>query len=349
MTLQLEYQCTDAERKEAQSLNTHQQYGGGPKWRSALVQWLVITVLAVLVFLRFKMEIAAKDRIWFIALVVVVFIALQFFKRLNRTKTEGTIRLEVSERGLVLNGGSGRSELLWSAFSQCIESPNLFVMLDRPKLVLFIIPKRVFPDEAAQSWFRALANPPRNPVASEADEPPAPDRFVAGNGIMFTLQLGFRDYLSRNFTSWRMRGMFLLFLGLIIGVSAYAFMHPTPNAVNPPSKVLLIEVAILTPMMTAMFFAVTFFGWRSEKKYLEPQRLVLTRDGMQFASRDTRGHLPWDAYQYYLENRWSFFIWNPEGSLWMMFPKREFKSPLELEQFREYLQTKLKASRWFYM
>lgn len=349
MPLRLEYQCTEAERKEAQSLNTHQQYGGGPKWRSTLAQWVGIAVLAFLVYQRFKLEIAAKDRVWFIVLVVVVFIALQLFKRLTRTKTEGTTRLEISEQGLVLQGGNGRSELLWSAFGQCIESPNLFVLLDRPKQVLFIIPKRIFPDEAAQNWFRTLANQPRNPAAASANESPAPGRFMAGNGIMFTLQLGFRDYLSRNFTSWRMRGMFLLFVVLITGISAYSFIHPPPDAVNSPSKVLLIEVAILTPMFVVLFFVVSFMGWRSEKKYLEPQQLVMTREGMQFASRNTRGHLPWETYKYYLENRWSFFIWNPEGSLWMMFPKREFKSRGELEQFRDYLATNLKASRWFYM
>jgi len=49
--------------------------------RSRIIFYLFVAVIAALVYLRFKMEIAPEDRLWFVALVVVVFIALQFFKR----------------------------------------------------------------------------------------------------------------------------------------------------------------------------------------------------------------------------------------------------------------------------
>ena len=101
MMLQLEYTCTEAELKEAQSLDLHRQCGSGPKWRSGVVYYAFIAFIATLVYLRFKMEIAPKDRLWFIALVVVIFIALQIFKGMTRRKTDQLVRLEVSEREVV--------------------------------------------------------------------------------------------------------------------------------------------------------------------------------------------------------------------------------------------------------
>jgi hypothetical protein len=61
------------------------------------------------------------------------------------------------------------------------------------------------------------------------------------------------------------------------------------------------------------------------------------------------GRLPWNTYKYYCENRWSFFVWQPQGSRWLMFPKRAFATSTDLEEFRGFLQRNLKPSRWFYL
>ena len=86
-------------------------------------------------------------------------------------------------------------------------------------------------------------------------------------------------------------------------------------------------IAMVIPMMTAVFLLVAFMSWRSEKKFLEPQHVALSSEGIQFAGSNASGLVAWSAYRFYLENRWAFFIWNPQGSLWMMFPKRLFSSP----------------------
>ncbi|HXI68906.1 MAG TPA: YcxB family protein [Verrucomicrobiae bacterium] len=345
MTLQLEYTCTEAEMKEAQSLNLQRQCGGGPKWRSQVIYWAFIAVVAVLVYLRFKMEIAPEDRTWFIALVVVVFIALQLFKRKTRRKLDEPARLEISERELVFTGSNGRTVMPWSAFSQCLESPALFVLINRARTILWTVPKRSFPDEKSQDWFRTLTNQLENTAASSAGETSAPGRFAA-KGITLTVQLGYRDYLTRMFTSWGTRGMALVFLALILGVCLFA--SDPPDAVNSRGKTLVIMLAMVIPMMAAMFFVVAFVSWRSEKKFVEPQQVALSGDGIQYAGSDVSGLLVWSTYKYYLENRWAFFVWNPQGSLWMMFPKRAFASRMEMEQCRDLLRTKLKASRWFF-
>jgi hypothetical protein len=43
------------------------------------------------------------------------------------------------------------------AFSESLESSELFVLLDRPKQGLFVVLKTAFPDESSQTWFRELA------------------------------------------------------------------------------------------------------------------------------------------------------------------------------------------------
>lgn len=71
----------------------------------------------------------------------------------------------------------------------------------------------------------------------------------------------------------------------------------------PPGKVFLIMMAMITPMLVAVFFVVTFISWRSEKKFLKMEHVALTGEGIQFASDDGSGLLAWNTYKYYLENR----------------------------------------------
>jgi hypothetical protein len=349
MTLQLEYSCTEAELKEAQSLHLLQRYGGGSKWRARLAQFgILVAVIAVICF-RFTTEIERKDRLWFVALAVVIYIALLAFKRKTKRKPDQIVRLEVSEHEVVFNNGNARTSMPWSAFSQCLESPNLFALLDRRKAILYAVPKRAFADEATQNWFRTQANQPHSVAAAAMDETFVPGRFVAANGIALSLELKYKDYLSRNITSWRMKGIALAIFAFVIGSNLYMAVYPPPDAVNSPLKVFLITLPILAVMMVVVISVVSFVFWRAERKFLSPQQIVLTSEGIEFVSRDSSGRLPWSTYKYYLENHWSFFVWHPSGSLWFMFPKREFASPSDLEQFRALLQTNLKASRWFYL
>jgi Na+/melibiose symporter-like transporter len=342
--------CTVAESKEAQSLHLRQNYGSGSKWRTRLVLLGMLVVTLGLGWLRFKYEVAPEDRGWFLKLFVVVavvaFFVLFFFKRLSRRKRSEPVRLEISEQELIFTGSNGRTAMPWTAFSNCVESPALFVLLDKSKLISFAVPKRVFPDEKAKDWFRSLTKRLDNLISSPPGDVVMPGRFSA-KGITLTVQLGYRDYLVRMVTSWRTKGIALAILLFATGI--FLFTPAPPDAVVPPGKVFLIMMATMIPMLTVVFLIVAFVSWRSEKKFLKSQHVALSSDGIQFADGDASGLLAWTAYKYYLENRWAFFIWNPRGSLWMMFPKRQFASPMDIEQCRDLLRTNLKASRWFYM
>lgn len=349
MTIQLEYSCTEQDLKEAKALGERESFGGGPRWRSTLVMLVVLVVVGTGLFFRFKAEIAPKDRPWFIALVVVIFAAVSYFNKKTRAKTGDIVRLEISERAIIFNGENSRTEMLWSGFSKCLETPNLFALLDNSKSVMRVIPKRAFPDEKSQEWFRAQANQPRITAEPTTQERAFPSRFMASNGVAITLEYKFRDHLIRNITSWRVKAMALLMLAIMGGVSIVSFVNPPPDAVVPPGKVALMMVAAFVPIMIVVFSLVIVLWWFQQRKHYLTHHVLLTQEGIEFTEQNASGRLPWNTYKYYRETRWTFFIWNPQGSLWFMFPKRAFTSPSDLDQCRTLLQTNLKPSRWFFM
>ena len=307
-------------------------------------------VLGIVVFyFRIKQEIAPQDRLWFAAAIVVVYSVFLLSSRVTRRKTNRLVRLEISESGVAFSVDGGRTEMEWTAFSECIESPNLFVLVDRPKVILNVVPKRAFRDEAAQNWFRGQASQSLRVAAVAAAAPDGlePDRRVKNNGIALQLQLKFWDYLDRSVTSWRTRGIFICVFMFITGT--IFFSTPPPDAVNSPLKTFFIMVPMFAVIMVLVTFVISLASWRGERKTLLLQQIFLTNDGIEFAGRASRGRLPWSTYKYFRETRWSFFVWHPQGSLWLMFPKREFASVSDQVRFRAILQARLKPSRWFYL
>jgi hypothetical protein len=351
MTLQIEYSCTEVEMKEAQAFHLRQHYGRGSQWRARLVIFGLVAIAIGVEALRFFTEIAPRDRVRFLLLLLLVFAivipALRILKRLTRHRTRPLVRLEASEHQVVFTTEHGRNAIQWSAFGQCIESPNLFVLLDRPKRVLFAVPKRAFPDEAARNWFRAQATQPQSVAAGASDATLTPGRFVTGGGVGLTLRLNYRDCVDRTITSWRTKGMILFVFALM---AVILLIQPTPpDAVNSRSKTILIMLPILVGIMLVVIPAVAFLSWRSEKKHLAPTQIVLSGDGIAYTSQDGTGQVAWSALKYYLEGHWSFYVWNPRGLVWFMFPKRAFAAPSDLAQCRALLQANLMPSRWFFM
>jgi hypothetical protein len=200
------------------------------------------------------------------------------------------VRLEISEQELVFTSVGSRTAMRWSAFSQCLESPALFVLLNNSRTVLWPVPKRAFPDEKSMSWFRTLANQPLGIATAPASEVSAPGRSAA-RGIALTVQLGYRDHLVRMLTSWRTRGILLVLLAILTGASLFSFVNPPPDAVVPPGKVFRMMMETMIPMLAAVLFLVSFIAWRSEKKHLRPPQVALTSEGIEFADRDNGGLL----------------------------------------------------------
>jgi hypothetical protein len=348
--LQLEYICTDAEMREARSLGLREQLGKGSRVRTSLVLFGILAAVLTLACFQIRTEISPRYRPWFWVFVAVVFVFFYFKNRRARKRPGKPAKMELSEREVTVVNDGIRVSTLWPGFSECLESPNLFVLVDKPKRCLLVFPKRAFPDEGAQNWFRSQAAQRPSVAASVADIPVSHSAPVPADGIALNFQLGYWDYFIRTIASWRTWGIVLVFYLTVTGMFFYVTMHPDPDPVNSPAKVyFLFLLPIFTVVAAGILPFMTFNAWRSDQKYLVPRQLVLGKERLDFAGPDGNGFIPWTTFKHFKENRWSFFVWNPSGQQWDMFPKRAFTSAKDIERCRALLQRHLRRSRWFFM
>jgi YcxB-like protein len=237
--LRLEYACTNAEMEQAQSLVLQKQLGGGSKWRARLVLLVLLVGTLLGFYFRFP-EIPATYRALIIVAVLACSVLYVFYKRMFRKTDPAPIKVEISEMNFSILAPASKVTVPWSAFSQCLESPDLFVLLDRPKRTLVVVPKRAFPNESSQTWFREQAtNGVTTPQSCEA---PILAPFTAADKVTFTVHLRFRNYLDRALASWLTWGFVLVVGGLMTGMTLYSAAHPPPDAVNSSTKVFFMFV-----------------------------------------------------------------------------------------------------------
>src|SRR5262249_14535540 len=151
---------------------------------------------------RFR-EIPEGYRALILAAIVGGSVLFAFFKRRFNKAVPRTSQVEISESEFTILGPDARVALPWSAFSQSLESPDLFVLVDRPKQTLIVIPKRAFPSESWQTWFREQAAKPLDVMTPDPSEYPALAWAASADRIALTIRLRFRDYLDRTLASWR--------------------------------------------------------------------------------------------------------------------------------------------------
>jgi hypothetical protein len=269
-----------------------------------------------------------------------------YCRKLLRKGGQRPTRLEISESSFTILGPSSKISLQWSAFSECLESDDLFVLLDKPKTTLFVIPKRVFPDEDSRAWFREQARHGPNCPESEWDAIRPKTIPESADRVLVTFQLGFRDHLAGTVASWRTWGMCLALTGLLLGVSLYSAANPPPDAVTSPAEVFVLFMFFMVPLCVAIVVMMfTFVRWRSDAKHGGDWELSLSETGLAFTSPGASGVFQWSDFKYYKETPWHFIIW--QGARWMMLPKRAFASWDDLERCGDVLNRHLRNSRWF--
>jgi uncharacterized membrane protein len=345
--LQLEYTVTAAEMDEAQSLGLRKQIGGGSKWRTWVILLALLTGLLVGFYYQIRHDVPAAYQPYVFAAIFIFAFAFVLWKRRGRGRHTVPNRVEISEEEVRLAVGDVKIAWPWAALSDCVESPALFVLIDRPKAVLMVLPKRVFPSESWQTWFRNLAN--NRPKPSEQALSPRAPLASSGERIVLRFRLGFRDYLDRAAASWFTWGMILGFAGMILGISIYEGQHPPPRAVYSVTQVYFMFMLPATVVMAVMvIFIAAAHPWFSHTKHLIPQEMALSEESIGMASADGTSEVPWTTYTRYKETRWSFILWKGRGGVWMMLPKRAFACADDIDRCRDLLGRHLRRSRWFF-
>jgi hypothetical protein len=346
--LHLEFTCTDAERRQAQSLLVQRQLGGGSKVLTTVVLLLILAGMLLGFDFRVRREVAPAYRPYVYAAVSGVALLAWIWKRRSRASAPAEMSLDVSDDGLSVRGSGAAARMPWSAFSRLLESPDLFVLVDRPKTTLLVIPKRAFPGESWQEWFHTLATNRLSLADWPPADAPATSSSTAGRSVDLKLQLGFRDYLDRTLASWLARGFLAGIAALMIGTALYAAAHPPPNAVYSGTQVFFMFVLpSLLVMMVFLILVISVHAWWTHSRHAVPQELSLSAESISFSGRDGSGTLPWSFYQCFKETRWSFILWNPRTSAWTMFPKRAFASEEDSRRCRDLLARHLLESQWF--
>ena len=174
----------------AKLLSLRKQLGGGSKWRTYAVLFLILGGVLLAFYFKIRQEVPDRYRPYLYGGTFLLFLFFFFKNRVAWKSSSGTT-IEVSESGLNIIAATAKTTIPWPAFSDCLESPKVFALLDKPKGFLIVIPKRAFPGEEWQNWFRTLAQ--HRPAPEELPQAETPDatRSISGDQITLKFKLGF--------------------------------------------------------------------------------------------------------------------------------------------------------------
>jgi hypothetical protein len=215
------------------------------------------------------------------------------------------------------------------------------------KTVIIILPKRAFPDENWQNWFRERANNRPPPALQPAIDAPVATLALSSDRITLSFQMNYWDYLDRTLASWFTWGAILAVAGLIGGTTLYSMVFPPPDAlpITGGFFVALLLPLLIFPVGLILMFSI--FPWRAHAKHLGAEQVSLAEGSITFAGRDGTSNVDWASFTCYKETRRSFILWGPVRAFWVLFPKRALASADEVERCRALLSRHLRQSRWF--
>ncbi len=331
--------------EQAKSLHLRKQVGGGSRWRTDLILFLTLLSMLFGAWFRFR-EIPEGRRALILTAIVGGSVLFVFCQRRFRKAVRIPIRLEISETDLTILEAGSKVVLPWSAFSECLESSDLFVLLDRPKRTFLVVPKRAFPSADWQTWFCELATHAPSLATPVSSELPATALFISANQITLTVRLKYRDHLACTLASWRTWGICLALSGLVLGPFLFWAVNPPAAAVDPPMTQFfsfIVPFLLVCVTMAVLLFSIA--RWRSQAKFTASQEIGLSEQSVTCSGTDGNAILPWAGFEYYKETPWNFIFWR--GRRWIVLPKRAFSSWDDQRRCRDLLDQHLKYSRWF--
>lgn len=351
--LTLSYECTPKDQEEAKNHLLRKSLGGGSKW----LTWIILSGVLLLMLLRgWQMlnEVAPGNRLYaalgFVALCTVIYFIAQ---RLQKQRPASNVELQISTDGIGFRNGGQQSFSPWSAFSECVEIENLYLLFDQPRAQAIIIPKRVFPDDHSREWFRSLtthsvgANQPesdKSEAGKSALLPQAPNEVSTDRDVLrVRYELGFRDSVNHTLATWQTWALVGGFVGLTCIVGMVVFLQ------EPSGRLDILLLSLLSFVVFAAIFLIPLLviqNWRMQKKYFGPIEASFSDKTVVFSSPANSTTADWSMFQYFKETRRSYILWRNQLSL--LVPKRAFESLADHEQFRTFLNKHLQPSRWYF-
>lgn len=346
--LHLKYTCTPEERSEAQNTLIAQQMGGGSSIRAKVILFLILGSAVFMLCWQISNTVPRQYQVYvWIGVVLVYIIISKRSKSPVSSVDDPLLEVQISESHLAVIDNTGQSVSPWSAFSEFVETEKLFLLLDRARTIVFMLPKRAFPDESALSWFREHINQWRlQTVPVESMEENAECKHGEGVQVKYTWK--FRDSWFRTMASCFTWVMLCLIIGAQILAWVFVAREPSPKAVYSSTETFwMFMVPMWLFMIPFILFLSTFYNWIALRKYLSAREVTISEDGLICSDADGRGETSWSDDLRYKETRWCFLLWKPGNLFWLLIPKRAFLTASDLITCREMLARKVKYSRWF--
>ncbi|WP_165235176.1 YcxB family protein [Aquisphaera insulae] len=347
--IRLSFVYTDEDRRAASSLVLRHQVGGGSKVATTVILLLTLVGILVVLYLRIRREVSAAYRpLVFLAAFGLGGLAWMLGRRARRLPPK-EMNLEVSEDGLTVGGETGEGTASWGVFGKLMESDDLFVLANRAGTSLLAIPKRAFPDDESQQWFRSLAMD-----RLDLAEPPMTEVSTWGMSteagrVNLRIDLAFRDYLDLTIASWSTRIIVGGLTGLMAGTLLHAASRPAPNAVHSGATILLVfglPFLLFLAVFGVMLAAV--HNWLTRSRGVEPQELSLSAESIDVRGAGGGGQFSWSVFDRFKETPRSFILWKRGASDWMILPKRAFATEADKSTCREILAGNLQESPWYF-
>jgi hypothetical protein len=266
---------------------------------------------------------------------------------LQKPPPTSIIEVQISSDGIRCQVGGQQSFSPWSAFSECIEIENLYLLFDQPRVQAIIIPKRAFPDDHSREWFRILATHSVGTTqldsGKSASQPQVPNVVSTDRDVLrIQYELRFADSLSHTFATWQTWAMIGSFVGLAGIMGVFTFLQEGGR----------LDILLLWILSCAVLAAViqipllVIHNWRMQKRYFGPVEALFSEKMVAFNTPGNSNTSDWSMFQYFKETRHSYILWRNQLS--MLIPKRAFESLADQDQFRTFLNKHLQPSRWYF-
>jgi hypothetical protein len=361
--LRLEYACTPAERKEAESFVLAQTLGGGSK-RRANAKLLLILIAFICLFVLFVVMVIPRVFApymiagWVGLTVVGTVLSRRARRKLHKKlETAPPITVELSAQGFRIDDKAAESQVMmpWDSFRR-LESESVFVFLHRTSGLSFMVPKRALPSPESIEWLRevnigiATRDDPQSPLPlTPAPAPRA--RKGTFSDVTLEYRMGYWNCVDLSFASWGAgRGAAVFMIGMFTGISIYsAFAMPhRPNAKFSDLEVycyFIAPIMLIGAILIAFVVATQF--WLSHRGQFKRRTVRLSQTSLTLSENDGTSEVPWSRFTCYKETPWSFLAWKGRHD-WLYLPKSAFPSIPAPERCRELFAGHLKRSTWFF-